>query len=220
MPAYVNAATTGSSAGLTTLNGKVPASLVDGNILISHCSIKNNETITVTGTGWQKLFQVNSTAGFTDCLAWCVVSGTPPSCTFTWTSSVACRTITYQYSGVERYPFGASLSNTGSAATHSNTGITTTRDNSLVIYMDGCAANTAMATPAGWTENEDTGSSTALIRGTVGSKTVTTRGTASGSISVTGGAAAWVMWQIELLAPLTFVPKGKAINQALKRSNI
>ena len=196
--AYVNASTTGSSAGATTLNGSVPASLVDGNILISHISVKNNETITVSGTGWTKWNQVNSTAGFTDCLAWCLVSGTPPSCTFTWSSSVACRTITYQYSGTARNPFGASLSNTGSTSTHSNSGITTTRNNSMVIYIDGCAANTALATPAGWTENEDTGSSTAAIRGTMGSKAITSSGSASGSISVTGGNAAWVMWQIEL----------------------
>ena len=216
--AYVNASTSGSNAALATLNGSVPASLVSGNILISHCSVKNNETITVTGTGWSKLGQVNSTASFTDCLAWCVVVGTPPSCTFTWTTAAACRTITYQYSGTQRSPFGNSLSNTGSTSTHSNTGINTTRDGSLVIYIDGCAANTALATPAGWTENEDTGSTTAAIRGTAGSKLVTTGGSASGSISVTGGAAAWVMWQIELLAAIR--PNEVRFNQALKRSNL
>ena len=218
-PAYVNASTSGSSAGATTLNGSVPASLVNGNILISHCSIKNNETITVSGTGWTKWSQVNSTAGFTDCLAWCLVSGTPPSCTFTWTSSVACRTITYQYSGTPANPFGNSLSSTGSTSTHSNTGINTTGDNSLVIYIDGCAANTALATPATWTENEDTGSSTALIRGTAGSKSIASNGSASGSISVTGGAAAWVMWQIELLSASEAYPAGtrnKLVNSLLR----
>lgn len=216
--AYVNASTSGSNASIATLNGSVPASLVSGNILISHCSVKNNETITVTGTGWSKLGQVNSTASFTDCLAWCVVTGTPPSCTFTWTTAAACRTITYQYSGTQEYPFGASLSNTGSTSTHSNTGITTTGDRSMVIYIDGCAANTALATPAGWTESEDTGSTTAAIRGTMGNKAVTTGGTASGSISVTGGAAAWVMWQIELLS--AFRPTTYRLNQAVARSNL
>lgn len=207
-PAFVNTATTSSSAGATTLSQPVPAALVNGNILLALCSIKNNDVITVTGTGWIKLDQVNSGAGYTAALAWCLVNGTPPSCVFTWTNSVACRTAGYQYSGTLASPFGTTQSNTGSGATHSTTGFNTTFDGSRVIYVDQCAANTAMATPATWTENNDAGSSTALIRGVVGSKALSAKNTASGAISVTGGAADWVQWQLELLSASEAYPAG------------
>lgn len=110
----------------------------------------------------------------------------------------------FQWSGVaQESPFasGANGSNTGTGATHSKTGVTTTRDESRVIYIDGCDANTALGTPSGWTEDSDAGGGGDEMRIAVGGKDVATSGSASGDISVTGGNAAWVMWQIELRSP-------------------
>ena len=216
--AYVNAGTGTGAASGTTMTQTVPASLVNGNLLIAIGCISNGDTITVSGTGWSKFGQVSVGSTFTACLAYTIVSGTPPSCVFSWTNTVANRSIAWQWSGTAAAPFGASASNTGSTSTHSNSGITTTADASVVIYIDGAKANTALATPAGWTENSDVGSATAGMRTTAGLKAVNQGGSASGAISVTGAAADWVMWQIELLIPKP--PLKYQLNQAVKRSNL
>jgi hypothetical protein len=87
---------------------------------------------------------------------------------------------------------------TGSTSTHTSTGFNTDADNALALYLDACAANTAIATPSGWTEDLDGGSATSATRQAFGSKSIATSGTGSGNISVTGGNAAWVQFQIEI----------------------
>ena len=216
--AYVNAGTGTGAASGTTATQTVPASLVDGNLLIAIGCVANGDTISVSGTGWSNFGQVTIGTTFSACLAWCIVSGTPPSAVFSWTNSAANRTIAWQWSGTARTPFGNSASNSGSTSTHSNSGITTTADASVVIYIDGAKANTALATPAGWTENSDVGSTTAGMRTTAGLKAVSQGGSASGAISVTGAAADWVMWQIELQIPKP--PLKYKLNQAVARSNL
>jgi hypothetical protein len=86
---------------------------------------------------------------------------------------------------------------TGTGATHTSTGGNTSFNDSRVVYVDHANANTALATPSGWTENTDSGSATGPVRTTFGGKDAATAGTGSGNISVTGAAAAWVQQQIE-----------------------
>lgn len=199
-PEYNKIGTRSQSAGATTLTPAKPTVLGQGGILLAVVTTKNNEThSTVTG-GWTKLAQINSGASFTASL-WIAPEGSSAP-VFTWTSSVACSAQIAYYVGVdgpiESGGIGGSTNNNGTTSTHSTAAFNTTKNDALVVYVDVSAANTALAAPAGWTENNDTGSATDAGRTVFGSKAVTTSGTSSGAISVTGAAAAWVQWQVEL----------------------
>lgn len=202
--AYVNAGTRVSSAGATSAVPALPASLVTGNILLAICGTKNNATHTTATSGWNKIDQRNSGTGWTVSLFWRKVDGTQTAPTITWTGSVANFAIQYQFNGTDpNNPIGAFLGNNGTTSPHTNAGITGTRANSQVIYIGGAAANTAYGATTGWTEREDTGSNTGATRQVVGERnTRINSGDASGSTSSTGAAAAWVMYQVELLSPL------------------
>lgn len=205
-PLYLNVGTRSQSAGAVTLTPALPASRSNGNILIATLASKNNATHATATGGWVLVgTQTNSGASFTRSRWWRIVDGTEASPVFTWTGSVAC------FAQIEQYdrdntdtaaPFGTiGTAAPGTVATHTSTGFNTTRDLSLVIYSDACAANTAVGTPAGWVENYDNGNATGATNNAGGSKAVATSGTGSGNISVTGGAAAWVQQQVELKAP-------------------
>ena len=207
MPSYLNAGTRANSSGATSLSPALPASRTTGNLLIAVAGSKNNFAHTCTTAGWTKFAQQNSGTAWTVSL-WVYrrtqggVDGseTAPAITV-GTSSVACFAQVIQYSGTfdpTDFLGGEVNVNTGTGSTHSCNGIVTTADNSLVIYIDAAAANTALNTPAGWTENLDNGSNTGATRNANGSKAIETAGTSSGNISVSGANAAWVMWQIEL----------------------
>lgn len=200
--AYVNSGTRNATAGATSRNCALPASLANGNILIAACCVKNGDDISISGTGWAQLgTQIKIGTSFTAILAWRLVDGSEVDCSFSWTNSAAAQVHMHQYSGTALSPIGSINSNSGSTSTHSCTGVTTTRNNSTVVYIDQAAANTALATPAGWTEDQDGGSATSVTRDTNGKKSVATSGSASGDISVTGAAADWVMYQVELMIP-------------------
>lgn len=202
-PAYVNIGAGSTSAGATSRNPGLPASRSNGNLLIAICASKNNATHTWSGTGWVKFDQVDSGASFTVSLAYRIVDGAEAAPTASWSGSVAAAAAIVQWSGTDGgNPFdGAHNSNTGSSTTHSVSEVTTTRADSRVIYIDWCAVATELATPSGWTENSDLSSVTPDIERTVGGKNVAASGSGAGNISVTGGNAAWVMWQIELRSP-------------------
>lgn len=200
-PVYVNTGGSIGSAGAATLSPTLPASRSNGNLLIAICQSKNNAAHSWPGD-WSVLEQVNSGTGLTVSLAYRIVDGTESSPTITWTGAVACRALIYQWSGTAgESPFsGGHNSNNGLTSTHSCAGVNTTRSDSRVVYFDGCATGTALGTPSGWTENSDLTTGVGF-QTTVGGKDIASSGSASGDISVTGGNAAWVMWQIELRSP-------------------
>jgi hypothetical protein len=201
---YRSVGTRSQSASAATISPALPT--VDGNNakgkLLAVVTSKNNATHSCATSGWSQVgSQVNSGASFTASV-WQAAEGAGAP-TITWTGAVACSAQIAYYSdgqGVMDTGFGASTSNTGATATHSTVSINTTRNNALVLYIDVAAANTALATPSGWTENVDAGSGTDVGRTVWGSKSVATSGSASGAISVTGANAAWVQFQIELYA--------------------
>jgi hypothetical protein len=163
----------------------------------------NNATHACADAAWQKLSQVNSGASFTASL-WRAAEGAAAP-TFTWTGSVPCAARIAYYadgSNVTEAAPGNSTSNSGATSTHSTSSIASTRDNSLFVYFDAANANTALAQPAGWTENEDNGSATDGGRIAFGSKAAPTSGTNSGAISIAGANAEWVQWQVELRVQL------------------
>lgn len=208
-PSYLNVGTRSQSAGATSLSPALPASRTNGNILFARVHSKNNATHSISGTGWAPipgLAQTNSGASFTVSWWYRIVDGTEAAPTISWTGSVACAAQIVQYLRDDfenSSPFGfVGTPSTGTTSTHTSTGQNTTRNNSRVLYFDDCAANTAIATPSGWTERYDAGSATGASRTAGGDKSVATSGTASGNISVVGGAAAWVQVQIELREPV------------------
>jgi hypothetical protein len=207
-----------SSAGAASIAAAKPT--VDGGngLLLCVVTSKNNATHATATPGWTLVAQVNSGASFTASLWKAAESAGAP--TFTWTGSVACSAQMAYYSdpaNVVSTTLGPTSSNTGTTSPHSTTAINTTKANALVVYIDVAAANTGLATPAGWTEDNDNGSATDAGQTTFGSKAVATSGTSSGAISVTGAAAAWVQWQLEIdgtTAPSPSIQFSKAATAA------
>jgi hypothetical protein len=200
-PVFTRTGARAASASAATLTPALPA--VDGasGLLVCVVQSKNNATHATLTSGWTKLgATINSGASFCASIFTAPEGSAAP--VITWTGSVACAAQVFYYADPQNTvdtTLGASGSNTGATSAHSRTGIATTRANSLVIYVDAAAANTALATPSTWTEDADSGSATDAGRTTVGSKSVAVSATNAGNISVTGANAAWVMWQIELM---------------------
>ncbi len=197
--AYVNAGSVSSAASVTTRTPGLPASRVNGNILLAVCSTGNNATHTWSGTGWNKIGgNINSGASFTTSIGWCIVNGSESAPTISWTGSAGVVALVWQLSGAHPTQTFTNLNtNSGSTSTHSATGFTGSAVGSRAVYIDSANANTGLATPSGWTEHSDTGAATFPSRITIGSKSIGTG--ASGNISVTGANAAWTMRIFELL---------------------
>jgi hypothetical protein len=191
-----------ASAGAATLTPALPAVDTNGNgLLLALCVTKNNATHATATSGWSLVNQTNSGASFTASL-WKAAQGSAAP-VFTWTGSVACSAQVAYYTDPQNTMdvAGAALLGavgTGTTSTHASAGGNTTANTVDALYIDACAANTAMATPAGWTEDNDAGSATSATRHVFGEKSVATSGTASGAISVTGGNAAWVQFQVQI----------------------
>lgn len=205
-PTWLNSGARNSQSAATSVVPALPASRVNGNILIAHVGTDTNATHSISGSGWQALGSSGSPAStWRSSLWWRVVDGTETAPTISWTGSVANFGQIYQFTREnfdKTAPFGTVQSpSTGSTSTHTSTGFNTTRNNSLAIYIDGADVNTAMAQPTGWTERVDNGSATGSSRNVMGTKAVANSGTGTGNISVTGAAAYWVQWQLELLEP-------------------
>ncbi|MGV3511895.1 MAG: hypothetical protein ACO1OX_07805 [Novosphingobium sp.] len=198
-PTFRAAGARSQSASAATLSPAKPT--VDGQkgILLAVVTSKNNATHATGTGGWSLIGQVNSGASFTASLWIAAEAASAP--TFTWTGAVACSAQIAYFSDPANSistTVSASTSNTGSTSTHSTSSINTTKATATVVYVDVSAANTALATPSGWTEDNDTGSATDAGRTVFGEKQIATSGSASGAISVTGAAADWVQWQIEI----------------------
>jgi hypothetical protein len=186
---------TAAGAGVTP---SLPTT-VPGGILVCVACSKNNTTHTTSTTGWSKLGQTNSGASFTSSVFVARVGAAAPNIQFGATIAGSGQVSCYASPDTAiDLTIGASSSSAGTTTTHTSTSINTTRANSAVIYADVCAANAAMTTPAGWTENIDAGSATSVTHHVLGIEALGASGSASGAISATGANGAWVQWQIEL----------------------
>lgn len=209
-PVYLNTGTQVGDNGNTTLNPTLPGSRVNGNVLLAVCASKNADTHSCATSGWVQWpsgvqFQYSTTLHVSFWIYEVNGSETAPS--ITWTNSSACLARIFQFTRAVRNlgeTVGPTYSNnSGNGATHSTSSFNTSADNSLGVYIDIASANTALATPAGWTERSDTGSALAAMQLTIGDKSMPTSGGATGAISVTGANAAWIQIQLELLEPGT-----------------
>jgi hypothetical protein len=201
MPAFVAVGTRATSAGAATISPAKPTIVGNaGGVLLAVVTSKNNAVHSCSTSGWSLVgSQINSGASFTASL-WIAAEGAAAP-TFTWTGSVACSAqVAYYWDSLGPMDVSVSASSNanGTTSTHTSAAFTSTRANALAVYIDVAAANTALATPAGWTEQVDAGSATDAGRTVWGDKVLGASGSSSGAISVTGAAAAWVQWQVEL----------------------
>jgi len=201
---YGAAGTYAASSGATSRNPALPTGVTSQSELWAAVGSKNNATHSSSTSGWTKVAQQNSGASWTVSL-WRYTGAdatSASSITVTWTGSVASFGQSWREQGRRGTdPLGTPSVNSGTTSTHSTTGVTTTSSGSRVMYVDSAAANTVLATPGSWTEDLDNGSATGTTHLTVGGRDLGSSGSSSGNISVTGAAAAWVQWQIELPAP-------------------
>lgn len=199
-PAFIRVGTRAQSAAAASLAVTKPTVDSATGVLLAAVTSKNNATHSTATAGWTKLSQTNSGASFTASLWIAAESAAAP--TFTWTGSVACSAqIAYYNDPQNTTNATVSVSGTtgsGTTSTHTSTGFTSDANNALAVYVDVAAANTAIGTPTGWTEDLDNGSATDVGRTAFGSKSIAASGSGSGNISVTGAAAAWVQFQVEL----------------------
>lgn len=191
----------------TRTNGSMPVGFASGDLLISICCIHNTDDITPTGAGWQELAQWTG-AGMTTIAMWKISDGTETTGPqYDWTNAAAGFTLMYCWRSTVGFATPVvKNTNTGSTSTHSVTGFNATSAGAWAVYMDQALANTALATPAGWTEDRDGGSATSVDRDTAGHKELAGGGDPSGNISVTGANAEWLMEMLELTESSLKVP--------------
>jgi hypothetical protein len=202
VPTFNSAGAAGLTASGTSVAPFLPVRS-NGDKLLCMTVSKNNATHSYAA-GWNIVGQWHSGASHTMSIAECTVNGSEVAPAPSWTGAAAARSIVFSLTGADSEIVGTSLAlnyNTGTTSPHSATAITTTRADSLALVFDGCSANTALSTPSGWSMNSRTGDGTSNIATGFGTKSVATSGASSGSISVNGGAAAWVMVILELRSP-------------------
>lgn len=201
MPAtYFSASARAAAAAVTTITPGLPSGQSRG-VVYAVVSSANNAVHATATTGWTKKGQWNSGANFTVSLFYADRSAVAAGPTVTWAgaanASGQCTGWDDPLNPLIADP-GTVVSNTGTGTNHSSASFNATAPDSLAIYFDLCAVNTALATPAGWTEHADAGSATDAARTVFGSRSLTNTGDASGAIAVVGGNAAWVQLQVEL----------------------
>jgi hypothetical protein len=205
-PAFGAAGTRSSASSGASVTPALPTGIAAGMLLIAAVGSKNNAAHTWPA-GWVKQDQQNSGTGWTVSWAIRIATGSDSAPAVTWSGSVANFGQVWRYTGSDQAdPIGAVTHNAGTSSPHSCTGFTSTDDNSTATYLDGSAANTALTTPSGYTSRISNGSNTGSTHNDSGDKSLGASGSSSGSISTAGAAAAWVMWQIELLAPYAGQP--------------
>lgn len=197
-PLFIRVGSRAQSASAATISPAKPSVDTINGILLAVVTSKNNATHSTATSGWALVSQTNSGASFTMSVWRALESTAAP--TFTWTGAVACSAQIAYYADPDNptITVGTPTTSSGLTATHTSTAVTTVRHRSTVVYIDCAAANTALATPTGWTEDVDAGSATDAGRTVFGNKQVSVAGTSSGSISVTGANAAWVQIQVEI----------------------
>lgn len=206
VPKFVSAGTISAGSAVTSRTpAAAAATRYVGDLEIAIVSAENSATTSTSSTGWNKLTQNNSSTAWSQSIFWRIYNGTNVDPVISWTGAADADAVRYTYRSTQ--PSGTPVLNLGTPAngtttTHTSTGGNTTQANSLACYFDSDNANTAIATPSGWTEDADAGSATGPCRQAAGHKEITTSGTGSGSISVTGGGTRWIQAQIEMLCAL------------------
>lgn len=213
VPAFSAVGTTSAAASGTSVTPALPSGIVSGMLLLGVVASANNATHSWP-VGWTKQGQTNSGASWTVSWATRVATGADSAPAVTWTGSVANQGLVVSYSGSDpANPIGViGTAGTGTTFLHTSAAITTTRDNSLAVYIDASASDSAFTSPSGWNADVDVGSAVSNTTIDLGSKTVATNGTSTGAISTVGATAAWIQLQVEILGPASLPPGAFATN--------
>lgn len=199
---FESAGTANSATGQTSRTPALPAVLRMGELIFASCASENNATHSCSTTGWNKLVQTNSGAGWTHSIWYARYDGTTAAPVITWTGSADASSRCWQYRRADPDNTPVALLGTvgtGTGSTHSSTGGNTTQNNVVAQYIDHANANTALGAPGGsWTERFDAGSATGPYRLVAGDQDIATSGTGSGNLSMSGANAAWVQQQMEI----------------------
>lgn len=178
---FVNSGGTADRASGTTITPDLPASIVPGNYLVAICCAQTNSA-TSWSAGWTEIHDVQG-AGFCAAIAYRVATGSDTAPTATVSGSSPGNGEVFQYSGAGG--IGAFSSNVQIASfTHTCPAITTTGNNSAVLYLDAGNTTTNADTPSGWTSNSSSTATNGCIDADI--KLVATSGSSSGATSVAG----------------------------------
>lgn len=139
-PAFVNSGAKQFAASGTTITPALPASRVNGNLLIaviSHGVVDKTDTFPA---GWTALTSQASVTNTSMATAWRIVDGTETAPAITWTGSSSAVAQVFQYSGNHpTAPIGHTHTNTNVSAstTASDAGVTLLGTNSLIAVFVG-----------------------------------------------------------------------------------
>lgn len=164
--AHVEDGTALFETGATTHEVATTSSPTEGNILRMYAYINNDETLTNSETGWNKIAEVQSDlAGDNTIATWWKRATASEPATYTVSHSVAAtfRGIVIEYSGVDETTPMDTTSTTVQDNNDSDTldpaDITTATDQAWVdVFMGGVQLTGTPSTPSGYTAREVTSS--------------------------------------------------------------
>lgn len=204
VPSFVN--DVGNSQGTgTSSTTNFPSGRVNGNLLIAFVQTPSGGGKTfAVGGGWTiPAGLTNSTANSSVAIAWRYVDGTEAAPVFTWTGSANWTSRVLQFTGVQAVTPIGNTNNASAIASTTVTGasITSSQDNSLILYMLFANANRPQLPPPGQQQYATiTVGGTGFSNDTEVGGTLGVSGTAGEAISYpTGAAADWNSFGIELL---------------------
>src|ERR1035437_2496656 len=152
-PSFVNVSTLAYSGYATDLTLNLPASRVNGNLLIGIITTQGSPTLTWPG-GWTPI-DSSPTDGNTS-YAYCYVTGSETAPDVTWSGGQNANGIIVQYTGVAASsPIGAKNQNQDfsyGAISVTDAGITTTAADSTVALIVSTLYNPVPATISGYTQ--------------------------------------------------------------------
>lgn len=195
-PVFVDAGTVAHVSNNTTITPTLPASLVNGNILVAMVAVSANRTFTFPA-GWTPIDHFND-GNVSAAYAYRVVDGSETDPAITWTTNTDAAAKIWQFSGaVFIGPNLAKVGDPGNTATLTNPGIATTADNSLVVLLAFGNNGTISGTPTSYTSfsNENP---IGFALGAFG-EDVSILGHTSDTVSEgLSGAMRWISFEFEL----------------------
>jgi hypothetical protein len=158
-PTFVNAGSFGGQSANTTVTLPLPASRVNGNLLLAVVSFGQADKVPTLSwpSGWTPLISLTGIDAFaSSAVAYRVVNGSEVNVVLTWTGLTDVEGRIFQYSGVfSSSPIGATHAtrNAGNSTSVSEAGVTVQRNNSLVavIFAGGQSTETWNSGPSGYT---------------------------------------------------------------------
>ncbi|MGY4505258.1 hypothetical protein ACVWYH_009215 [Bradyrhizobium sp. GM24.11] len=206
-PSFVNAGAITQASTVHT--GALPASRVNGNVLLLYFKVRSTTNDPTLSAGWTLLDSFGyGGSTYRYGVASCFVTGSEAAPTLTWAGGGTAVSEIMQYTGTDQSsPLVAGSKNgaqTGTTA--SNTAITSTRNGSIAISAIWNDQSTAHPLPSGFT-NEGTGAfQNAFGSLRLSEVQIATSGSSSGAVSSAhASSGAWGSFLFEMKSPLVNV---------------